>query len=205
MINLEELKHAPAAAGILDVIGKRWSPRAFSDRQVSKKDLKTIFTAASWAASSFNEQPWRFLLGIKDDPEHGETYKKIYGSLVEFNQQWAQSAPVLIASLAKKSFSHNDTPNRVAPHDVGAASATMCIQAIALGIHTHGMGGFDPEHLRASFAIPSDFEPMACWAMGYLGDPETLPDHFKQQELTPRGRKEFDEFVFSDWENGASF
>ncbi|MBS1816096.1 MAG: nitroreductase family protein [Acidobacteria bacterium] len=205
MADLEQLKHAPASTGILDVIAKRWSPRAFTSQQVSKEDLRTIFTAAEWAASSFNEQPWRFILGIRDDEQHGEAYNKIFDALVESNQQWAKSAPVLIATIAKKTFSHNGTPNRVAQHDVGAASATMCLQAIALGIHTHGMAGFDPEALRASFGIPSNFEPMACWAMGYLGNPDTLPEHLKEQELAPRTRKNLDEFVFTDWETGAEF
>lgn len=201
--DLEEIKHGPSYTGVNDLVLKRWSPRAFTSKAISKADLKKIFTAAAWAASSYNEQPWRFLLGIKDDEQSGEAYKNIFNSLIEFNQQWAKSAPVLIATLAKKTFSHNGTPNRVAMHDVGAASANMCLQAIELGIHTHGMGGFDPETLRAFFGVPKDFEPIAVWAMGYLGDPETLPDHFKSQEKEPRSRRELDAYVFSGWDEAA--
>jgi len=203
--SLETLKHGPASSGVNDLILKRWSPRSFAAKPVSKPDLRKIFAAAAWAASSYNEQPWRFLLGIKDDPDHGEVYKKIFSSLVEFNQQWAQSAPVLYATVAKKTFSTNGSPNKVATHDVGAASATACLQAIELGIHTHGMGGFDADTLRASFAIPSDFEPVAVWALGYLGDPESLPEHFREPELAPRSRKELDEFVFMGWGEGITF
>lgn len=99
--SLETLKHGPASSGVKDLILKRWSPRAFAAKPVSKHDLRKIFTAAAWAASSYNEQPWRYLLGIKDDPDHGEAYKKIFSSLMEVNQQWAQSAPVLYAAVAK--------------------------------------------------------------------------------------------------------
>lgn len=205
MKDLEELKQAPEELGIHEIIAKRWSPRAFADKELGKHDLRTIFNAAAWAASSYNEQPWRFIVGIRGDEKHGEAYKNIFNSLGEFNQAWAKSAPILIASIAKKTFSHNGSPNPVAKHDVGAASATMCLQAIALGIHTHGMAGFDGETLRAFFGIPSDFEPVACWAMGYLGDPETLPEHYRQPELAPRARKEFDDYVFANWEEGAFF
>ena len=195
MLDLEEKKRAAIGAPVEELILRRWSPRAFADKPVSDADLKTIFTAASWAASSYNEQPWRFLVGRKGD----ETWKKIFNSLVPMNQSWAESAPVLYASLAKKTFSHNGSPNRVAIHDVGAASATLSLQATALGLHTHGMAGFDPELLRANFGIPSDFAPVAVWALGYLGDPHRLPDNFQKTELQERTRKPLREFVFNEW------
>jgi len=94
----EKIKHAPNEAGVEDLIRRRWSPRAFSAKEVSAADLKAIFEAARWAASSYNEQPWRFLVGRRGD----ETYKKIFNTLVEFNQSWAKSAPVLVLSVAKK-------------------------------------------------------------------------------------------------------
>ena len=139
-----------------------------ADKQVSEADLKTIFTAAAWAASSFNEQPWRFVLGRKGD----ETWNKIFNSLMPMNQLWTKSAPVLFATFAKKTFSHNKSPNSVAQHDVGAACANLALQATSLGLHAHGMAGFDRPALHAALAVPEDFDPVACWAMGYLGDPE---------------------------------
>ena len=101
--SLEKLKHAPGSPGVADVIHARWSPRAYADKEVSSEDLKKIFEAARWAASSYNEQPWRFFVGRRGDA----TYQKIFDSLVEFNQQWAKSAPVLILSVASKKFAHN--------------------------------------------------------------------------------------------------
>lgn len=200
MSDLNEVKLAVVDAPIEEVILKRWSPRAFADKPVSPADLKTIFTAGAWAASSYNEQPWRFLIGIKGD----EAYTKILQALVPMNQSWAKEAPVLYASFAKKTFSHNQAPNGSAVHDVGAASATISLEATALGLHTHGMGGFDKDLLRASFGVPSDFDPVACWAMGYLGDVANLPEHFKLPEQQPRDRKPLSAFVFSGWEKPAS-
>ena len=169
---VEKLKHAPAVEGIPEVILKRWSPRAFDQREVPAGDLHKIFVAASWAASSNNEQPWRFLLGRRGD----ETYKKIFSSLVEFNQMWAKSAPVLILSIAKKTFSHNGSPNGYGLHDTGAATGYLGLAAANLGLHTHSMAGFDKELARASFGISSDYDIGAVTALGYFGDPSTLSE-----------------------------
>lgn len=196
---LEKTKQAVTDLPVESLILRRWSPRAFENKAVSDADLATLFTAASWAASSYNEQPWRFLLGRQGDP----TWTKIFGSLVPLNQAWAKAAPVLYVAVAKKTFSHNGSPNRVAFHDVGAACATLSLQATALGLHTHGMGGFDPQALRDSFSIPDDFDPISCWALGYLGDSTTLPENFRAKELEARTRKPIGELVFSEWARPA--
>jgi nitroreductase len=197
---LEALKHGPAETGVNELILKRWSPRSFADKPVSPADLVKIFTAAAWAASSSNEQPWRFLVGRKRDP----TYEQIFSALVPGNQAWAGSAPVLILSAARKTFTHSGKPNGFALHDTGAASATLSLQATALGLHTHGMAGLDREKARAIFQIPDDFEVGAAWALGYLGDPEALSAELKARETALRTRKPLAEFVFSAWEQAAS-
>jgi nitroreductase len=200
--DLEAIKHVPASAGIHELIAERWSPRAYSDKPVSNEDLKKIFTAASWAASSSNEQPWRFLVGHKGD----EVYAKILDCLVEFNQNWAKSAPLLILTLAKTTFSKEGNPtNGWALHDTGAASANMCLQAIALGIHTHGMAGFDKDKVRTHFNLPPEYTEGAVWAMGYLGDPSTLPDYMQKMELAKRERKPLEELVFTDFGKPLNF
>jgi nitroreductase len=198
---VEQLKHAPDVAGVHDTIRHRWSPRAFSDKEVTAAELKKLFEAARWAASSSNEQPWRFFVGRRGD----ETYQKIFNSLVEFNQSWVKSAPVLVLSVAKKTFTAKGSPNRHNLHDTGAASASLAIQATADGLHTHSMAGFDPEQVRASFAIPSDYDIGAVTAIGYFGDPDSLPEHLHKMEISPRQRKPLEEFVFSDWEKPAHF
>jgi nitroreductase len=164
-------------------------------------ELKTLFEAARWAASSSNEQPWRFLVGRRGE----ETYQKIFDALVEFNQSWAKSAPVLVLSVAKKSFTAKGSPNRHNLHDTGAATAHLTLQATANGLHSHSMAGFDPEQVRASFAIPSDYEIGAVIAIGYFGDPASLPEHLHKMEVSPRQRKPLEEFVFSAWEKPAQF
>jgi len=106
-IEVNQLKQAPAVEGVLPVVLSRWSPRSFADREVSAADLNRIFEAAHWAASSYNEQPWRFLVGARGSVTH----KKIFSTLIGFNQGWAGSAPVLILGAANTKFSHNGSPN----------------------------------------------------------------------------------------------
>ena len=192
---LDEIKQGQSVVPVERLMLKRWSPRAFADTPVSDESLKEIFAAASWAASSYNEQPWRFIVGRRDD----EIGQKIYNTLAPFNQSWAKSAPVLYAGFAKKTFSHNQAPNAVAVHDLGAASGNASLQAAALGLYTHGIGAFDREKLIRAFEVPDDFEPIACWALGYRGDPDSLPENFKASELQPRVRKQLGEIVFKSW------
>jgi nitroreductase len=199
--SIESLKHAPGVAGMLEPILHRWSPRAYANREVPAEDLKKGFEAARWAASSYNEQPWRFLVGRRGDA----TYQKILDSLVPFNQGWAKSAPVLILSVASKHFAHNGEVNRHFWHDTGAAMANFAVQVTALGLHAHSMAGFDHDKAQTSFNIPDEFETVAVTAVGYAGDPETLPEGMRKGEVSPRERKDLKEFVFSEWDNAAEF
>jgi nitroreductase len=198
---LEKLKHAPAIPGVLEVVLKRWSPRSYSDKPVARESLKEVFEAARWAASSFNEQPWRFLVGHRGD----ETYRKIFDSLVEFNQTWAKSAPVLILSVAKKTFTQNGSPNQFGLHDTGAATAYLALQATALGFHTHSMAGFDHDKAHKAFNIPDDYVTGSVTALGYLGDPGVLAEEMRKTETSPRQRKPLSETVFGDWEKPLKF
>lgn len=198
---IESLKHAPGVVGMLEPILHRWSPRAFAAREVPAEDLKKAFEAARWAASSYNEQPWRFLVGRRGD----QTYNKILDALVPFNQGWAKSAPVLILSVARKHFAHNGEANLHAWHDTGAAMANLAVQATALGLHTHSMAGFDHDKAKAAFHVPDDFDTVAVTALGYFGDPDTLPEQLRQGEQQPRQRKDLKEIVFGEWEQAAQF
>jgi nitroreductase len=190
------LKHAPAVDGVLPVFHERWSPRAFSPREVSRQDLHRIFEAARWAPSSNNEQPWRYIVGLRGT----STHEKIHASLMGFNQAWAPKAPVLIVGLAKVKMSHNDSPNHFAFYDLGAASACLVLQAAALGIASHQMGGVDREKARTLLEIPEDYQIAAAIALGYQDDPETLgSEELIKRELAPRNRKPLEEIVFSAW------
>jgi nitroreductase len=193
---VNNLKKAATADGVLPAIQGRWSPRAFSDRDVSAADLARVFEAARWAASSYNEQPWRFLVGARNSV----TYKKIFGSLMPFNQGWAGSAPVLILGATRTEFSHNDAPNRNALYDLGAASSYLTLQAAALGLATHQMAGFDEAAARQALEIPEEFALGAIIALGYQGEPAALAnEQLLAQEVAPRQRKPLNDFVFSEW------
>jgi nitroreductase len=197
---VEKIKRAPAAPGVLPLILNRWSPRSFSDRDVSAEDLRTLFEAARWAASSNNEQPWRYLVSRRGTATHA----KIFESFGEWNRAWAGSASVLLLGTAKKTFTPKGTPNEYALHDLGAADATICYQATALGLHTHQMAGFDHDVARRLLEIPDDYLIGSIMAIGYLGEPSALTmDYQREQEMTPRNRKQLSEFVFSAWERPA--
>lgn len=194
------LKHAPEVEGVLPVFHERWSARAFADRDVSTADLKKVFDAARWAPSSYNEQPWRFLVGLRGT----ETHDKIASALISFNKAWAPKAPVLILGMARTHFSHNNTPNGYGLYDLGAATAYLVLEAAALGLTTHQMAGFDHDAARKALAIPEEFALGSVTALGYQGEPSLLGDEkLIGMETTPRARKALSEIVFSAWEQPA--
>jgi nitroreductase len=186
-------KSAPTEYPIEDLIRRRWSPRAFSDRQVEPEQLQKLFEAARWAPSSFNEQPWSYVFTTKAKPDE---HAQMLSCLSEKNQQWAGLAPVLMVSVAKLSFDKTGKPNRHAFHDVGLATATMLVEATALGLFVHQMAGFSVEKVREIFEIPEGFDPVAAIAIGYPADPDVLPEAFREQEIGPRHRKPISDFVF---------
>ena len=199
-LEVNKMKYAqPSTEGVLPQILERWSPRAFDDRDVASADLKTVFEAGRWAPSSYNEQPWRFFVGHRGS----ETYNKILDALVPSNHEWAKSAPVLILGVAKTRFSHNDSPNNYAAHDLGAAMAFMALQASALGLAAHQMAGFDWVKAREAFAIPETYAMGSVMALGYQGELPGLPERFQAQEQAPRSRKSLNEIVLSSWDQSA--
>jgi len=182
---------------------KRWSPRAFLPTKVEKDVLKRIFEAGRWAPSSFNEQPWRFIIGVKGE---GKTWDKLYSSLVEFNQHWNTNVPVLVLIVAKKIFTKFPDPNRHYMYDTGQAAAHVTVQTMAEGLYCHQMGGFSIEKARELFHIPQDYEPCAMMAIGYLGDPATLPADLQKSEAEPRSRLPLSSIAFEeDWERKFPF
>jgi nitroreductase len=196
-------KSAPADHPIHDLIRTRWSPRAFSDQHVSDETLRSLFEAARWAPSSSNEQPWAFLVSRKGE---GANHEKMLGTLVEFNQAWAKHAPVLVIAVSELAFAKNGTPNRNAFYDTGAAVVLLSIEATAHGLFVHQMAGFDPLKAREAFQIPSGWEPISAFTIGYPGDLASLSDTLREREQTPRTRKPLSDFVMSGaWGHPASF
>jgi nitroreductase len=172
---------------------RRWSPRAFDERLVGAATLETLFEAARWAPSSNNEQPWRFIVATK---EHETGWNRLFDCLMEGNQKWAFRAPVLILSVASMNFEDDGKPNRHAFHDTGLATENLVLQATASGLVAHQMAGFDVEKARADLGIPSGCEPVAMIAIGYPGDPDSLPERLRERELQPRSRRPIGEWTF---------
>jgi nitroreductase len=187
-------KPAAAEFPIHDLVAKRWSPRAFSDRPVDAISLRSLLEAARWAPSCNNGQPWAFLVASKQD---SEAFAKMLACLVEGNQIWARHAPVLMISVASLNWARDGKPNRHAPHDTGMASSMLAIQATSMELATHFMAGFSVDKARETYNIPLDCEPMAAIAVGYPGDPSTLPEELRKREIAPRTRKPQSDFVFS--------
>ena len=177
------------------LIKYRWSPRAFSVRSVEKEKIMRILEAARWSPSAFNEQPWRFIIGIK---KGSETYEKVLETLGEWNQKWAGKTPLLILNMAKKTFTYNKKPNGTFLYDLGQAVAYMCLEAMNQGVYSHQMSGFSQEKAINIFQIPDDIEPVSVTAFGYYGDPKDLPKDMYESEKEKRSRKAFDDLVFTN-------
>ena len=198
------MQHKPATTRVKihDMIQARWSPRAFDpDKPVSHDDLLALLEAARWAPSCFNDQPWRFVVCDKITDE--SSWQHALAILAEKNRRWARNAPVLILAVAMENFNHNGQPNRWAMYDTGAAGVSLCLQATALGMCVHQMGGFDVEKARDVFNLPSDCRPMAMMAVGYQAGVDALDDDFKEAELAARSRVALNErFYAGQWGRG---
>jgi nitroreductase len=186
-------KHASPEYPIHELIARRWSPYAFSDRPVSQQDLRSLFEAASWAPSSYNEQPWRYIIASKTNPAE---FERLLGCLVEGNQLWAQAAPVIGLGCTSLFFELNGKPNAAAIHDLGLASATLTFEATARGIYVHQMIGILPDKARQTYGIPDGYQPLTGLAIGYLGDINQLPANLKPRDEAKRTRKSRSEIVF---------
>jgi nitroreductase len=186
-------KKAAAERPILELLAERWSPYAFEDRPVAEPDLRSLFEAARWAPSSYNEQPWSYIVAAKDDP--GE-FERLASCLVEANQAWAKAAPVLALGIVSLRFARNGKENRAAVHDLGLAAANLTAEATSRGLSVHQMIGILPDRARELYGIPEGFEAWTALAIGYAGDPAGLPDNLKERDLAARRRKSPREFVF---------
>lgn len=187
-------KRASTDYPIHELLAERWSPYAFQDRSVSDADLRSLFEAARWAASSYNEQPWSYIVAKQENPE---AFQTLLSCLVEGNQVWAKDAPVLALGIVRLKFVLNDQPNRAAVHDLGLAAGNLSLEATARGLFVHQMIGIVPERAREVYEIPEDSEAWTALAIGYRGEPNQLSEGLQERDLAPRQRKPLREFVFS--------
>jgi len=169
---------------------RRWSPRAMSGEPISDEEMMSLFEAARWAPSTYNEQEWRFVYARRDTPQ----WLLLFDLLGDANQTWCQHAALLAVILAHKVFSRNGKPNPVHLFDCGTAFENLALQGAAMGLVVHGMQGFDYEKARSALAVPEDFAVVAMFAAGRPGDPEKLPEALRERE-TPSPRKPVREFI----------
>ena len=196
------IKKAVTDYPIQRALADRWSPYGFAERPVSEADLCSLFEAARWAASSYNEQPWNYLVATK---ENSEEFGRLLSCLVEANQAWAKAAPVLVWGVVSLRFAKNAKDNRAAVHDLGLASGNLVVEATARGLSVHQMIGILPDKAREVYQIPEHFEAWTAMAIGYNADPATMPAALKERDMAPRQRRPLRDFVFAGhWKVAAS-
>ena len=183
---------------ILDVIRERWSPRAFDpDRAVPPGELRRLFEAARWAPSSFNAQPWRFV--VADRRRSPDAFAALHASLVPANRLWSVEVPTLVLLAVRTTHERDEAVNAHAWYDAGQAVAFLALQATGGGLAIRQVQGFDRDAARRACHVPAPFEPALVLAIGYAGDPEALTvDKHRAAERAPRQRRTIDEFVFED-------
>jgi nitroreductase len=179
---------------INDLIRNRRSIRAFSPGAVEQEKINSLFEATRWAPSSTNEQPWVFIYATRDQPE---LWEKMFEALDEGNKLWAKDAPLLIMSVARRDFTRYEGPNAHALYDLGGANAFLSLQAVELGLQVRQMAGYDSDLARRNLNIPDEYLLGVFIAVGYPGDPGTLPDKLRKRESAPRERFVQEVFVLN--------
>lgn len=197
------IKKANTDHPVHEVIKNRWSPYRFlPDRKIPKEDLLSLLEAARWAPSSYNEQPWRFIIAFS---EQTEEFEKLLSCLVKANQDWAVNASILMLGITHLTFDRNGKENRAAVHDLGAAASHLSFEATTRGIFVHQMIGIEPQKARKIYTVPEDYEVLIAIALGYPDlNMSATDDPLAVRDKTPRSRKTISEIVFyKEW--GSSF
>lgn len=169
---------------------RRWSPRSMTGEPVTDAEMLSLFEAARWAPSTYNEQEWRFLYARRDTPQ----WPLFFDLLAEGNQLWCRQAALLCVLVAHKVFARSQKPNPVHIFDCGSAFENLALQGTAMGLVVHGMAGFDFEKARSDLAVPDDYAVAAMFAVGHPGDPEKLPPQYREIEK-PSDRKHVQELI----------
>ena len=175
---------------INSLILNRWSPRSMTGEELDEDTIMSLFEAARWAPSSYNNQPWRFIYAKRNSPH----WNKLFNLLAEPNKVWTKNADVLIVVVSRKNFEHNEKYSITHQYDAGAAWENLALEASARGLAAHGMQGFDYEKARIDLEIPDNFDVMAMIAIGKKGPKENLPPELQNKEL-PNNRKPLNEIV----------
>ena len=185
------LVHRKPNHGVDPLFLTRYSPRAMSGDPITKEQLQTLFEAARWAPSSYNDQPWIFIYAIRDTPD----WQPLFNLLVDFNQQWVKNAGALVVIVSRNTFERNNQHNQTHSFDTGAAWENIALQGHILGLVVNGMSGFDYNRAKKELNIPDGYTVEAMFAVGKPGTIEQLPKELREGEK-PSNRKPIEEFVF---------
>jgi nitroreductase len=165
------------------LILNRWSPRSMTGEEMTDEELMPLFEAARWAPSSFNGQPWRFLYAKRNTPH----WKKFFDLMVPFNQSWTKNASCLVVVISKKTFEHNNKPERTHSYDTGAAWMSLALEASSRGYVAHGMEGFDYDKAKKDLHVSDDYQVEAMIALGKKAPKENLSEELQKKEVaSPR-------------------
>jgi nitroreductase len=184
------LEHRRPDHAIDPLFLRRWSPRAMTGEPITEEELMTLFEAARWAPSTYNEQEWRFLYARRD----GLHWPKFFDLLAEGNRAWCNDAAVLVVVVSHRVFMRNGKPNPVHTFDCGSAFENLALQGTIMGLVVHGMQGFDYAKAAKDLGVPDDYKVEAMFAIGRPGDPDKLPEALRERE-TPSGRKPVEQII----------
>lgn len=172
------------------LILNRWSPRSMSGEEIPEKELMTLFEAARWAPSSYNNQPWRFLFAKRNS----SSWPIFFDLMIDFNKGWAKNASAIILVLSGKNFEHNGKPSKTHSFDTGAAWMALALEGAVRGLVVHGMEGFDYEKARADLEIPDEYQVEALVAIGKRAPADRLTEELQKREV-PSSRKTINEIA----------
>lgn len=191
-----------ATTQVHPLIAARRSPYAYVPRPLDAGDREALFEAARWAASSYNEQPWRWIVAGR---EEGEEFERMVSCLTEGNRDWARNASLLAIAVVSRRYDRNDKPNRCAEHDLGLATGNLMLEAVSRGLVTHAMGGILPDRAREVYGIPEGFDAFTGLAVGYAAGPDhDAEETFRTRDARPRKRRPLESLVFrGKWGHSA--
>ncbi len=196
-------KPAPTDRPIHPLLAERWSPYAFTAKDVDETDLQALFEAARWAASSYNAQPWRFIVARRREPG---AFEKVLSCLVPFNRRWAQHAPVLGLGLVQAGSAAGGTPDPVAAHDLGLAAANLTAEATHRGLAVHQMSGIVADRIHDAYLLPEEIFPVTAFAIGHAAPIEATSEEWRDRQARPRERRRLSDLVFGErWGDPAAF
>jgi len=181
-------------------IETRRARRALNEKAVPQDVLDRIMTAATYAPSCFNNQPWRFLV-VNQDKELEVVKENLAGG-----NYWAQKAPVIVLVCTKPEIDCRLSDRRdYAFFSTGLAVENLILQATREGLIAHPIAGYKPVPLKEAFGIDPELILITLVVIGYPGEESHLSDEHRELEHSPRDRKpESQVIMYNRWEENSS-